>query len=147
MRPHTTISPTSGKLAKSFPEISNQEVEIALEEAHHTYVTDWRSRSLAVRARVVAHAAAIMRERSEELAGCITLEMGKLIAQSHFEVEFSAAILMYYANHGEQFLATRNVPEAPGYVITTEPTRVLVAIEPPPSAARFMALIADEIFR
>ncbi len=35
-----------------------------------------------------------MRERSEELAGYITLEMGKLIAQSRFEVELSAAILL-----------------------------------------------------
>jgi len=39
-----------------------------------------------------------MRERSQELAELITLELGKLIPQSLGKVASSAAILDYYAN-------------------------------------------------
>jgi succinate-semialdehyde dehydrogenase / glutarate-semialdehyde dehydrogenase len=54
---------------------------------------------------VLARAAALMRERSQELAALATLEMGKLIQQSLGEVALSAAILDYYAEHAEASLA------------------------------------------
>ena len=48
-----------------------------------------------------------MRARVEELAGLITIEMGKLIGESLLEVELSTAILEYYATHAEEFLRIR----------------------------------------
>jgi succinate-semialdehyde dehydrogenase / glutarate-semialdehyde dehydrogenase len=130
MRNYQSLSPMTGKLVKEFPEISDAEVQEALGKAHSRYENDWRFRSPAERARVVGKAAAIMREKVEELAGYVTLEMGKLISQSRSEVELSAAILEYYATHAEQLLQTRDVRESPGSIIVLQPIGVLMAIEP-----------------
>lgn len=130
MRNYHSLNPATGKMVKEFPEISTAEVQQALEKAHSCYENDWRFRSIAERARVVAKAAVIMREKAEELAGYVTFEMGKLIDQSRFEVELSAAILEYYATHAEQLLQTRPISEAPGSVIASEPIGVLMAVEP-----------------
>jgi succinate-semialdehyde dehydrogenase/glutarate-semialdehyde dehydrogenase len=48
--------------------------------------------------------AVLMRERADELAKCITMEMGKLITESHGEVQFCIRILEYFASHAEGFL-------------------------------------------
>lgn len=130
MRNYQSLSPATGKLIKEFPEVSDAEAQDALEKAHSRYENDWRLRSIAERARVVGRAAAIMREKIDELAGLITLEMGKLIDQSRSEVELSAAILEFYAVEAERLLKTRPITGAPGSVISSEPIGVLVAVEP-----------------
>jgi succinate-semialdehyde dehydrogenase/glutarate-semialdehyde dehydrogenase len=56
--------------------------------------------------------------------------MGKLIDQARGEVLLSAAILDYYAQHGEQFLATTTLPDAPGSIVVSEPIGVILAVEP-----------------
>jgi succinate-semialdehyde dehydrogenase/glutarate-semialdehyde dehydrogenase len=56
--------------------------------------------------------------------------MGKLIGTSEAEVGLSAAILDYYADHAESFLAPQELPESPGAVIETEPIGVILSIEP-----------------
>lgn len=126
---YQSINPTTGQLVQQFPEISDDDVHAALDKAQSTF-ENWRFRPVAERALVVGRAATIMREKTDYLATLITLEMGKLIAESRAEVELSAAILEYYATHAEQFLKTRPVPEAPNCVITTEPIGVIMAIEP-----------------
>jgi len=72
-----------------------------------------------------------MRARSEELAGLVTLEMGKLIAEARGEVELSVAIINYYANHGEEFLATHILKPASGEaVVESSPFGVLFGVQP-----------------
>ena len=63
--------------------------------------TDWSHRSIADRASIVSAVATKLRERKDEFASYITLEMGKLVGSARTEVELSAAILDYYAKHGE----------------------------------------------
>jgi len=130
MRNYQTLSPTTGKLLKEFPEISNLQAQNALTVAHKAYQTDWRSRTIAARATILSRAASIMRSNASSLASLITLEMGKLISESLFEVELSAAIIQYYATHAEEFLRTVPVPECPGAVIVTQSIGVILAIEP-----------------
>jgi len=77
------------------------------------------------RSKIVARAATILRERKDEYAGLITLEVGKLTAQSYGEVELSAAILEYYASHAEAFLKPQVLAESPDCEVRTEPIGVL----------------------
>ncbi|KAH8801382.1 aldehyde dehydrogenase domain-containing protein [Xylogone sp. PMI_703] len=125
-----TINPTTGKVEKTIPEISDAEVARALDVAHDCYENDWKHRSIADRSAIVSRAAAILRSKSEEYAVLITKEMGKLINQARYEVNFSADILDYYASHGEAFLKSQTVPEAPDAVIVTAPIGVILAVEP-----------------
>jgi succinate-semialdehyde dehydrogenase/glutarate-semialdehyde dehydrogenase len=85
---------------------------------------------VAQRAKIVSRAAAILREKADEYAGYLTLEMGKRIAESHSEVAVSAAILDYYAKRAESYLEPKLLPESPGAELHTDPIGVLLGIEP-----------------
>jgi succinate-semialdehyde dehydrogenase / glutarate-semialdehyde dehydrogenase len=125
-----TVNPATGELVQTFKEISDDDLELALATAQTAYETDWRLRPVAERAKIVSRAAAIMRKNADELAGYLTLEMGKGIAASHSEVAFSADILDYYARRAERYLAPKLLPESPGAELRTDPIGVLLGIEP-----------------
>lgn len=129
-RNYQTLSPATGKLHKEFPEISNEEARHALDTAHNCYTQDWRFRPVSERARIVAGAAKLLRQQIDSLANLATLEMGKLIDSSKAELELSASILEYYAEHAAGFLKPTAVPEHPGAVMHTQPVGVILAIEP-----------------
>ena len=72
-----------------------------------------------------------MRERQPALAALATREMGKLIAQSAGEVALSAAILDYYADHADAFLAPEPLKTDQGQaVVECSPLGVLFGVEP-----------------
>jgi succinate-semialdehyde dehydrogenase/glutarate-semialdehyde dehydrogenase len=125
-----TVNPATGELVQTFKEISDDDLELALATAQKAYETDWRLRPVAERAKIVSRAATILREKADELAGYLTLEMGKGIAASHSEVVFSADILDYYARRAESYLAPKLLPESPGAELRTDPIGVLLGIEP-----------------
>ncbi len=95
-----------------------------------TCIETWRFKTFAEWAIVVAKAAAILRTRVDEFAKPVTLEMGKLIAESRGEVELSADILDYYAKNAEQFLAPQTLKPSSGEaVIDTAPFGVLFGVQ------------------
>ena len=55
------------------------------------------------RKKVAKRAAAILRERPDDFARLLTLEMGKLYRESLDEVELAAQIIDYYAENAEKF--------------------------------------------
>ena len=72
-----------------------------------------------------------MRVKKSELAKTITLEMGKLLAQAEGEIDLSADIIDYYANHGEAFLADKVLdPEYGAAIIRNSPVGVLLGVMP-----------------
>jgi succinate-semialdehyde dehydrogenase / glutarate-semialdehyde dehydrogenase len=125
-----TVNPATGELVRTFKEISDDDLELAVATAHRAYEADWRLRPVTERAKIVSRAATILREKAEEYAGYLTLEMGKRIAESHSEVAVSAAILDYYAKRAESYLEPKLLPESPGAELHTDPIGVLLGIEP-----------------
>lgn len=125
-----TINPATGELVREFPLQSDAEVFAALDTADRLYREDWKFRSIAERARVVARAAEILRDKRDEYVEYLTLEMGKVTRLGYFEVDLVADILDYYAEHGEQFLAKQPLPGEPGAKLISEPIGVILAIEP-----------------
>jgi len=127
---YQSINPATGETVRTFADISDADLDSAVEVARACYADDWRHRPVADRARIVKAAAAALRAHAAEYAQYVTAEMGKLIGTSEAEVGLSAAILDYYADHAESFLAPRELPESPGAVIETEPIGVILGIEP-----------------
>ena len=82
---YQSVNPYDGKILKTFEELTDKQLETALENAAACFET-WRHRTFAERAGVAAKAAAIMRARTDEFARPVTLEMGKLIDQARGEV-------------------------------------------------------------
>ena len=127
---YQSINPFNGELVKSFDEHTDQQLETAIATAATCFDT-WRQLFYAERAVIVAKAAAIMRERAEEFARPVTLEMGKLFAESVGEVMLSADILDYYAAHAERFLAPERLkPESGEAVVESSPLGVLFGVQP-----------------
>ena len=120
----------TGELLQEFPFASDEQLNAALTTADHCFRTDWRLRPTAERARLVGRAAEILRSKKLEYARLLTLEMGKVVSQAGYEVDFAADILDYYAQHAEAFLAPRPLPDAPGCTLLTQPIGVILAIEP-----------------
>ena len=127
---YQSINPFNGELVKSFDEHTDQQLETAIATAATCFDT-WRELFYAERAVIVAKAAAIMRGRAEEFARPVTLEMGKLFAESVGEVMLSADILDYYAAHAERFLAPERLkPESGEAVVESSPLGVLFGVQP-----------------
>jgi len=128
---YQSTNPYDGKVVQTFDEIDDAQLEEKLKVAAHCFESDWRHKSYADRKKVLARAAAILRERSQEFARLITLEMGKLIQQSQGEVALSAAILDYYAEHAEAFLAPEKLATPKGEAtVESSPIGVLFGVEP-----------------
>jgi succinate-semialdehyde dehydrogenase/glutarate-semialdehyde dehydrogenase len=127
---YQSINPSDGKLIKTFEPISDLRLETVLATAAVCF-GNWRDETFAGRAVVAAKAAAIMRERVDEFARLVTLEMGKLIAQARGEVLLSADIIDYYAQNAESFLAPRKLTPALGEaVVENSPFGVLFGVQP-----------------
>ena len=127
---YESINPYSGKRTKHFAEHTSAEVEAAVAQAQ-TCFTTWRATAFAARKAILSKAALILRSRAEEFASLITLEMGKLIAESRGEVTLSADIIDYYAQHAEEFLAPQQLaPHSGEATIESSPIGVLFGIEP-----------------
>jgi succinate-semialdehyde dehydrogenase / glutarate-semialdehyde dehydrogenase len=128
--PYQTINPATGELIETFADISDDNLEVALSDAHKAFETDWRHRSVADRGKIVSGAAAILRAKGEEYAGYLTQEMGKRINEARGEIALSASILDYYAKNAENYLRPRALSESPGAELHIEPIGVLLGIEP-----------------
>ncbi len=101
---YQSFNPATGKLLKTFDELTDKELEKKLATAAACFET-WRLKTYAERAAIIAKAAAHLRTKAGEFAHIMTLEMGKRIAEARGEVEFSADILEYFATPAARFLA------------------------------------------
>jgi succinate-semialdehyde dehydrogenase/glutarate-semialdehyde dehydrogenase len=129
-RPFASINPYTGKTVKTFEFLPTDEVVPTIERAQEAFLS-WRERPVEERAAAVRRAGDLMLERADELAAVITLEMGKLIGESHFEVELAASILQYYGDHGAEFLAPEKLAVDDGEAeIVNAPLGVLLGVEP-----------------
>jgi acyl-CoA reductase-like NAD-dependent aldehyde dehydrogenase len=125
-----TTNPATNKVLKSFDEMTDEQVEAAIEKSN-TLSQTWKKTSYDDRAKVLHKVAELMRQRKDKFAELITLEMGKLLAQAEWEVSLSADILDYYADNGEAFLADKNLnPESGKAIIRNSPIGVLFGVMP-----------------
>lgn len=125
-----TTNPATNKVVKSFDEMTDEQVEAAIEKSNH-FFQEWKKTTYDERAKVLHKVAELMRKRKSELAKLVTLEMGKIIAQAEWEVDLSADILDYYADNGAAFLADKKLnPESGEAFIRNSPKGVLFGVMP-----------------
>jgi succinate-semialdehyde dehydrogenase/glutarate-semialdehyde dehydrogenase len=125
-----TINPFNNEFIKSFPEMSPELVAVEISIADETFQS-WRKTSYAQRAELLHGVAKLMREQKDQLSKLITLEMGKLLAQSYGEIALSAEIIDYYATNGEAFLSDQKLETEFGEAyIKSTPIGVLLGVEP-----------------
>jgi succinate-semialdehyde dehydrogenase/glutarate-semialdehyde dehydrogenase len=91
----------------------------------------WGRTSPARRAEIILKAAALMRERIEDIAYSITLEHGKPIAEARAEVIRGCEFFEWDAGEGLRTYG-RVIPSAPGirYVVLHQPIGMVIAFSP-----------------
>jgi succinate-semialdehyde dehydrogenase/glutarate-semialdehyde dehydrogenase len=125
-----SIDPRDGTLLREYEETSPQEVKAALGQAQEAF-RGWREVSFADRARPMRRAAELMRERKEELAKLMALEMGKPLAQGRAEADKCAWVCDYYAAEAEGFLRPETVAtDASRSFVAYNPLGIVLAVMP-----------------
>ena len=131
MANYKTVNPATGETVREFDTLDDAGVEAALEKAHNGYL-NWRKSAPTQRAQILTRTAELYNERADELARMIALEMGKPVREAKGEVQLSAAIYQWYADHGPSLLAEErlDVPGAEESVVYRRPIGALVGVMP-----------------
>ena len=113
---YAIVNPTTGSLLREYPTISDADLRGAIGRCDAAHLPWARQTSRAERARIIGRAGELHVERRQELAEIIVTEMGKPIEQALGEVDFTAGIYGYYAEHADKLLADEplSVPEGTG---------------------------------
>ena len=127
---YQSVNPFDGSVLQRFDLISDEGLENRLTTADDCFDV-WRTTTYGHRAEVLGRAAGILRARVDDFARLVTLEMGKLLAESRSEVELSADIIDYYAINAERFLAPEILHPGSGEAsVESSALGVLVGVEP-----------------
>lgn len=94
-----SINPATGQTLATMPWANVQEIEHALNLAANGF-KKWKMAPVAQRAQTLRDIGQALRAHAEEMAQCITREMGKPLQQARAEVGKSAALCDWYAEHG-----------------------------------------------
>ena len=129
---YQTVNPYDNHVVATFDDLTDEQAMELLGQAQKTFES-WSQTSFAERTAVIKRSAAILRERSDEFARLLTLEMGKLYTEALGEVELSAQILDYYAEKSEGFLAPEPLETASAddtAMLVSAPLGVILGVQP-----------------
>ncbi|WP_433869203.1 NAD-dependent succinate-semialdehyde dehydrogenase [Saccharopolyspora sp. CA-218241] len=127
---YAVTDPATGELVEEIPYATDEEVRTAIERVHRGY-SSWRCRPVTERAEIASRAAELFAARADELAGIMTLEMGKRINEGLGEIGVVVDIFNYYADNGPGLLADEPLPIDGGEaIIRKEPIGALLGIMP-----------------
>ncbi len=125
-----SVNPATEEVLAQFEAFTPAAVDVALAEAHAAFLR-WRTRSFAERAAPMHALARVLRQRKDEFARLITLEMGKPIGEAQAEIEKCAWACEYFADNAARFLGDENAPSsATRSVVAFEPLGVVLAVMP-----------------
>jgi succinate-semialdehyde dehydrogenase/glutarate-semialdehyde dehydrogenase len=125
-----SINPLNGKGIKTYKEDAEEAVAKKVEQAQTAWIP-WRNSIFKERAVLLRNTAVVLRERQQELAELMALEMGKPLKPGMDEIEKCAAVCDYYAENGEKYLKDELVAtEATRSFITYKPLGVVLAVMP-----------------
>jgi succinate-semialdehyde dehydrogenase / glutarate-semialdehyde dehydrogenase len=105
MSDYAVVNPATGETVKTYPTISDQDLEAAIARADNAHREWASSTTVKERAALVRRVGELHGEQRQRLGEIIVREMGKPIEQAVGEVDFCIAIYDYYADNGEKLLA------------------------------------------
>ena len=125
-----TVNPATGKMEKSFNEMSESEVMELIGKGKEAF-GKWKNVPYEERKRLLKNAASILREKKYDYGRILTLEMGKPVVQSIAEVEKCALACDYYADNGEKILKEEIIAtDGSESYVRFDPIGVVLAVMP-----------------
>ena len=126
-----TKNPADGQTLATLQEGTEKDVIKAVEVAGKA-LPRWKKFPPPKRGEILLRAAAIMRERKEELGKMVTQEMGKVIAEGKGDVQEAIDFLEYISGEGRRLLGETTPSELPNKICLTlkQPIGVVGCITP-----------------
>ncbi|MCQ7060509.1 succinate-semialdehyde dehydrogenase [Escherichia coli] len=125
-----SVDPSNGEILTAMPWASADEIADALDLAARGF-NEWKLTTVAYRAQMLRNVGQALRLRAEEMAQCISREMGKPLRQARAEVAKSAALCDWYAEHGPAMLNPEpTLVENQQAVIEYRPLGTILAVMP-----------------
>jgi succinate-semialdehyde dehydrogenase/glutarate-semialdehyde dehydrogenase len=125
-----SINPATGETIRTFPPISDQELETRLQRAADTYDRHRRT-PIRERTRMLLRAAEILEREKEDFGRLMVTEMGKTLKAAVEEAAKCAWGCRYYAENAERFLADDPVETGVAQTfITYQPIGPILAVMP-----------------
>ncbi len=102
-------NPCTGQEVHRYPPMNDGDLSEAIEQSV-TAFRSWKLTDFDSRASLLKRVAEKMRQDKERLAQLMTIEMGKPITESYGEVEKAAWCAEHYAENGEAYLSSIDLP-------------------------------------
>ena len=95
------VNPATGETIAEVPRMGPAETRRAIEGAQAA-LPAWKSRTAKDRSRVLRRLAALMADRSEELAALMVTEQGKPLGEARVEVEYALSFYEWFAEEAKR---------------------------------------------
>ncbi len=125
------INPATEEVIGQLPHASTADLDRALAAASDSFPR-WRALAPHERGKILRRAAELLRERTDHIARLATLEEGKTLAETRWEVALSADIFDWYAEEGRRAYGRVLPQRASGVRMTVlkEPVGPVAAFAP-----------------
>lgn len=129
-RTHLVINPATGQPVGELPLANTDDLDRALDTADRGFRT-WRRSSIDERVKVLRGAAGLLRQRAEYIARIATLEQGKTLTETRFEVHVVADLFEFYAEECRRTYGRVLVrPAGARSIVVKEPVGPVAAFAP-----------------
>ncbi len=124
------LNPADGAQIGLLPVADQGDLDDALTAAQQGFEV-WRQTAPVERSRIMLRAAQLLRDRQEQIAQSIAMELGKPIGQARLEVIRGCEFFEWDAGEGQR-LYGRVIPSAPGvrYMVIRQPIGTVAAFSP-----------------
>jgi succinate-semialdehyde dehydrogenase / glutarate-semialdehyde dehydrogenase len=124
------LNPADETVLATVPTATQADLDAALAAAADGFKV-WSRTAPAKRCEIILKAAALVRQRVEEMAFAMTLEQGKPIAQSRLEILRGCDFIEWDATEGRRMYG-RIIPSEPGlkHIVLRQPIGVVAAFSP-----------------
>ena len=128
--PYVSLNPATNRIIKTYVSWDSHQLADALTRTAQAQA-EWRLTGLPERAQLMQNVANLLRERRDEYAALITMEMGKLAREAKAEIEKCALGCDYYALHAAHFLDDEPVEtDASKSYVSYQPLGTILGIMP-----------------
>ena len=126
-----TINPTNEEVLSTYKYFTNDNVDEHIKAAHKAFM-DWKTKSHEERGKIINAIGEELQNYKKELSELMTNEMGKLLKQSHQEIDLCASICQYSAKQGREVLKNeeRELEDGAKGIITYSPIGIIYGIQP-----------------
>ena len=130
MDPLISTNPSNGKIIKSYPQISDQELNDKINKSFNSQIS-WKETSIKSRLDRVRDLSEVLMDKKREYSVLMAEEMGKPIKQGEAEIEKCMFLCKYFIQNTESYLQDKIVQiDGQKSFVSIQPIGLVLGIMP-----------------